>query len=123
MPYIKFSLVKKEKKVLLFGGIAVKYLDPSDIHIFHIYFFSLRPYRLTHSFVFFFLFFSSSSLLIDDQPTLSLDGKLNTRKWSFVFSNRVLKQGNITTFTNTTLRYIVHDFVSRSVAFEFFDIG
>lgn len=80
------SLVKRKKYILLFGGIAVKYLDPSDIHIFHIIFFSVRPYRLTHSFIFFFFCFSSSTLLIDDQPTLSLDGELNTRKWSFFFS-------------------------------------
>ena len=51
------SLVKRKKYILLFGGIAVKYLDPSDIHIFHIIFFSVRPYRLTHSFIFFFLLF------------------------------------------------------------------
>lgn len=34
---------------------------------------------------FFFFCFSSSTLLIDDQPTLSLDSELNTRKWSFFF--------------------------------------
>ena len=115
------SLVKRKKNILLFGGIAVKYLDPSDIHIFHIIFFSVRPYRLTHSFIFFFFCFSSSTLLIDGQPTLSLDGELYTRKWSFFFWNRVFKQGNITTFTNTTSRYIVYDFLS--VPFELFDIG
>ena len=69
---------------------------------------------------FFFFFFLSSTLPIDDQPTLSLDGKL-TQESGLFSETKLYFQGNITTFTNTTSRHIVHDFLS--VPFELFDVG
>ena len=63
----------------------MKYLDPSDIHIFHIIFFfcTTLPTNPFFRCFFFLLFFGFDLLIDDDQPTLSLDGELNTRKWSF----------------------------------------
>lgn len=54
------SLVKRKKYILPFGGIAVKYLDPSDIHIFHIIFFfctTLPTNPFLHFFLLLFLVF------------------------------------------------------------------
>lgn len=95
---------KKKRKNSIFRYSFVKLpWNTSNLIFSFFFFFSVQPYRPTHSFLIFF--FDPG----DNQPTLSLDGKLNTRKCCFFF----LKQNCVFRESCVHLGYLNREILPR----------